>query len=82
MLKIEILGTGCAKCHALEANAMTAADELGCEYDLEKVTSIDEITGRGVMMTPALVVNGEVKLQGRVATPEQIRSILESVVAT
>ena len=80
-MKIEILGTGCAKCHALEANAKTAADEIGCDYDLEKVTSIDEITRRGVMMTPALAVDGEVKLQGRLATQEQIRSILESVAA-
>ncbi|MCA9413370.1 MAG: TM0996/MTH895 family glutaredoxin-like protein [Candidatus Omnitrophica bacterium] len=81
-MKIEILGTGCAKCHALEANTRTAADELGCEYDLEKVTSIDEITSRGVMMTPALVVEGEVKLQGRLATSDQIRSILESAVVS
>ena len=80
-MKIEILGTGCAKCHALEANAKTAAEELGREYELVRVSSIDEITRRGVMMTPALMVDGEVKLQGRLATPAQIRSILESVAA-
>lgn len=78
-MKIEILGTGCAKCHALEANAKAAAEELGCEYELVKVSSIDEITDRGVMMTPALVVDGEVKLQGRLASSEQIRSMLVAV---
>lgn len=75
-MRIEILGTGCAKCHTLEANARSAADQLGLEYELFKVSSIDEITDRGVMMTPALVVDGVIKLQGHAAPPESIREIL------
>ena len=80
-MKIEILGTGCAKCHALEASARAAVDGLGLDYEILKVTSIEEITNRGVMMTPALLVDGEVKLQGRAATPEQIRSLLSAAPA-
>ena len=80
-MKIEILGTGCAKCHALEANAKSAVDELGLDYEISKVTTIEEITKRGVMMTPALIVEGEILLQGRVASPEQIRSLLNAAPA-
>lgn len=79
-MRIEILGTGCVKCRTLEANARSAAEQLGLDYELVKVSSIDEITDRGVMMTPALVVDGVVKLQGRAAPPESIREILTAAV--
>jgi small redox-active disulfide protein 2 len=75
-MKIQILGTGCAKCKQLTENAETAAREMGLDYQLEKVTDITDIVQFGVMMTPALAVDGRVKLAGRVATPAEIRELL------
>ncbi len=75
-MKIEVLGPGCPKCTALAANVKAAADKLGLQYQLHKVTDINEITARGVMMTPALVVDGKVKASGRVLSPEEIRKML------
>jgi len=75
--KIQILGTGCPKCQALARNAEAAAREMGPEYELEKVTDISEIMKFGVMMTPALAVDGEVKAVGKVLTAEQIKAMLE-----
>ena len=77
MKKIQILGTGCPKCKKLAENAEAAAKELGIEYDLEKVTDIDEIMNMGVIMTPALVVDSKVKITGKVASPDEIKSILQ-----
>ena len=76
MKKIQILGTGCPKCKALAQNAETAAKELGLEYTLEKVTDIKEIMKFGVMSTPALVVDGQVKVVGKILSPEQIKAML------
>jgi small redox-active disulfide protein 2 len=76
MKKIEILGSGCAKCQKLAANAEIAAQELGLEYTIEKVTDIERITQYGVMLTPALAVDGEVKSFGRLLAPERIRKLL------
>ena len=76
MKKIQIIGTGCPKCKALAQNAETAAKEIGFEYTLEKVTDIKEIMKFGVMMTPALVVDGQVKVVGKVLSPEQIKAML------
>jgi len=75
--KIQILGTGCPKCQALAKNAEAAAAEMNLEYELEKVTDISEIMKFGVMMTPALAVDGEVKSVGKVLSAEQIRAMLE-----
>jgi small redox-active disulfide protein 2 len=75
-MKIEILGTGCPKCEALKKNAETAARELSIAADIVKVTDIAEIAGRGVMMTPALSVDGEIKVVGKVATVEEIKAYL------
>ncbi len=75
-MKLEILGTGCAKCHTLEENTRKAADSLGISYQLEKVTEITEIVKRGVMMTPALMVDGQVKSMGKVLSPKEIMEIL------
>lgn len=77
MRKLEILGAGCPKCKKLAANAEAAAKELGLEYELEKVTDVQQIMARGVMMTPALAVDGEVKVSGKVATPEEIAKLLK-----
>lgn len=77
MKKIQILGTGCPKCKQLAENAEAAAKALGLEYELVKVTEINEIMKFGVMMTPALAVDGEVKLVGKVPPADQIRKVLE-----
>lgn len=76
MKKIQILGTGCPKCKKLAENAEYAAKDLGIEYEIEKVTRINDIMKMGVMMTPALVVDGQVKVVGKVLSPEQIRALL------
>ena len=76
MKKLQILGTGCPKCKKLAENAEAAAKALGIEYTLEKVTSINDIMKFGVMMTPALVVDGEVKVAGKVPGVEEIRDML------
>ena len=76
MKKIQILGTGCPKCHKLAENAEAAAKELGMEYELVKVTNINEIMKFGVMMTPALAVDGQVKVAGKVPSPEEIKKLL------
>ena len=76
MRKMQILGTGCPKCKELAANADAAARELGLDYELEKVTDLTKIMQMGVMMTPALVVDGEVKAAGKVAGVEEIKSML------
>jgi len=76
MKKIQILGTGCPKCNKLAELANTAATELGIEFTLEKVTDINEILGFGVMMTPALVIDGNVEVTGRVPSIEEIKKFL------
>ena len=75
-MKIEILGTGCPKCEALAQNAETAVRELGIEATVEKVTDIVQIADRGVMMTPALSVDGDIVLVGKAATVEELRGLL------
>ncbi|HEY3441214.1 MAG TPA: thioredoxin family protein [Paludibaculum sp.] len=75
-MKIQILGTGCAKCKQLTENAEAAAREMGIVYEIEKVSDIVEIVKMGVMATPALAVDGKVKLVGTVATPAEIRVLL------
>jgi small redox-active disulfide protein 2 len=77
MKKIQILGTGCPKCKKLAENAEAAAKELEIEYELEKVTDINEIMKFGVMMTPALTVDGQVKVVGKVPSPEEIKRMIE-----
>ena len=76
MKKIQILGTGCPKCRKLAANAEAAAKELGIEYELEKVTQINEIMKFGVMVTPALAIDGQVKVTGKVASTDEIKEML------
>ncbi len=76
MKKIQILGTGCPKCKKLAENAEAAAKAAGIEYELVKVTQINDIMAMGVMMTPALAIDGAVKTVGKVATPEEIKTYL------
>ncbi len=75
-MDIKILGSGCAKCQQLEANTVTALADLGLDADIEKVTDPAEIASWGVMSTPALVVDDEVLLSGRLATADEVRRLL------
>ena len=76
MKTIQILGTGCPKCKKLAENAEAAAKALGIEYELVKVTDINEIMKFGVMMTPAIAVDGDVKSTGNVPSVDDIKIIL------
>ena len=76
MKKLQVLGTGCPKCKKLAENAEAAAKALGIEYEIEKVTDINEIMKFGVMMTPALAVDGQVKIVGKVPTPSDIEKLI------
>lgn len=76
MKSITILGPGCWKCKKLAENAETAAKELGVEYEVVKVTEINAIMGFGVMMTPALAVDGELKVSGRIPDVAEIKKLL------
>jgi len=77
MKKLQILGTGCAKCRMLTDHTEQAAKALGIEYTLEKVTDINDIIAFGVVATPALVVDGEIKVAGRVPTAEALKPLLQ-----
>ena len=76
MKKIQILGTGCARCKKLQENAEMAANDLGLEYTLEKVSDINEIMKFKVWQTPGLVVDGEVKVVGKVLSMDEIKNLL------
>jgi small redox-active disulfide protein 2 len=77
MKRIDILGTGCPKCRKLAENAEAAARELGIEIELVKVTDINQIMTFGVMMTPGIVVDGEVKASGKVSSTAEIKGWLQ-----
>lgn len=76
MKKIQILGTGCKKCAALAETAENAAKAIGLEYTLEKVTDLNAIAASGVMFTPALVVDGVVKVAGKVPPVDETKKLL------
>jgi small redox-active disulfide protein 2 len=73
---IKILGTGCAKCKKLAENAQQAVNEMGIEAVIEKVEKLEEIMDYGVMKTPALVIDEQVKVMGRVPSPADIKKYL------
>ena len=79
-MKLQILGTGCAKCNTLAMAAEQAAQQLGLQYELEKVTDLNRIMSFGVMMTPALVVDGNVKVVGKVPTVDELKKMLKPAV--
>jgi len=76
MTKIEILGTGCAKCNRLFANVEQAIKDLGITAEVVKVEDLDAIVESGVMMTPALFINGEIVAEGRVPCVDEIKALL------
>jgi small redox-active disulfide protein 2 len=78
MKKMQIYGTGCAKCNQLAENAMAAAADAGLEVELEKITAMPNILEAGVMTTPALGIDGQVVSQGKVLKPGQISKLLKA----
>jgi small redox-active disulfide protein 2 len=79
MKKIQILGIGCAKCNELAANAKEAAQVLGEEVEIEKVTELNDIMKFGCMTTPGLAINGALVSQGKLLKPDQIMKLLRPV---
>lgn len=77
-MKIQILGTGCAKCKALTAATQAAADRLGLDYELEKITDFMRFADFGVMITPALCVDGQLKVSGKVPSESELEKYLQS----
>jgi small redox-active disulfide protein 2 len=76
LVKIEVLGTGCAKCKTLLKNVEKAVQETGVQAEIVKIDSIQEIMNRGVMMTPGLYIDGEAKAIGRVPAKDEIKKML------
>jgi small redox-active disulfide protein 2 len=76
-MKIEVLGTGCPKCMSVEQNVKKALAELAVEADVEKVTDIQQIIQKGVLSTPALVIDGKLVLQGKSPTVEQLKELIK-----
>lgn len=76
MKKLQVLGVGCYKCNKLAENTESAARALGIEYELVRVTDIAELLKFGVVMLPALIVDGTVKVAGRVPQPDEIKKLL------
>jgi small redox-active disulfide protein 2 len=77
-MKIQILGSGCPKCHQLEKNARAAAQETNTAAEIEKVTDTDRITEMGVMLTPALAIDGVVKSTGKVLSKDEIAKLINA----
>ena len=76
MKKLQILGTGCPNCIKLTKQTEAAANALGLDYEIEKVTDIDQIMAMGVMMTPALAVDGQVKVMGRIPSVVELQRLI------
>ena len=75
-MKIQILGTGCAKCKTLADNAKQAVDEMGADIEIEKIQDIKEIMKFNILMTPGLAIDGNVKAAGRVLSTDEIKKLL------
>lgn len=76
-MKIEILGPGCSKCKATEKIVKKAVEELGVQAEVVKVEDLQDIIDRGVMLTPAVIVDGEVKIEGRKPTVDEVKKIIK-----
>lgn len=76
-MKIEILGTGCPKCKTTEKNVKKVVEELGLQAEIVKIEDLQQIIDRGVMLTPAVFINGEAKIVGRVPSPDEIKKLLQ-----
>jgi len=76
-MKIEILGSGCAKCKSVEKLVRNIVEELGIQADIIKIEDLQEIVNRGIMMTPAVFIDGEEKIVGRVPTADELKKLLQ-----
>ena len=76
-MKIEILGSGCAKCKSVEKLVRNIVEELGIQADISKVEDLQEIVNRGILMTPAVFIDGEAKIVGRVPTADELKKLLQ-----
>ncbi len=76
-MKIEILGSGCAKCKSVEKLVRNIVEELGIQADIVKVEDLQEIVNRGIMMTPAVFIDGEAKIVGRIPTADELKKLLQ-----
>ena len=76
-MKVQILGIGCPKCKQTEANAREAVKNLGLNIEVEKITDVDKITDFGVMVTPALAIDGDIKVSGKIPSVEEIEKLLK-----
>lgn len=76
-MKIEVLGTGCAKCRTTEKVVKKAVEELGIQAEVVKVEDLQEIINRGVMMTPAVIIDGEIKIVGHTPTVDEIKKLIK-----
>jgi small redox-active disulfide protein 2 len=76
-MKIQVLGTGCARCKVLSANVEKAVHELGLNTEVEKVTDIREIMRFQILMTPGLAIDGKIRSAGRIPSPEEIKTMLQ-----
>ncbi len=75
-MKIEILGSGCAKCKSVEKLVRNIVEELGIQADIIKVEDIQEIINRGIMLTPAVFIDGKAKIVGRIPTADELKKLL------
>lgn len=76
-MKLTVYGSGCAKCQQLSANAEAAARRLGLEFEVEKVTDVNAIIDAGVMRTPALAVDEEIVVEGKVPSSDELEQLLD-----
>jgi small redox-active disulfide protein 2 len=81
-MKVQILGTGCARCKLLTANAEKAVQDLGLQAKIEKVMDISEILKFQILMTPGLAINGKVRSAGRIPSPDEIKKMLQEAEAS
>ena len=77
-MKIEVVGPGCGRCIATEKNVKEAVGQLGIQAEIVKVTDVAEFAKKGVMFTPAVIINGQIKISGKVPTVEEIKKIISS----
>jgi small redox-active disulfide protein 2 len=78
-MDIKVLGTGCARCKQLEKTVRQAVDDMGLDATVEKVSELTDIMAYGIMQTPGLVIDGEIRLTGRVPKLEEMKSLLSRV---
>jgi len=76
-MKIEVVGPGCARCQTTEKNVKEALKQLGIQAEITKITNVTEFAKKGVMFTPGVIIDGQVKISGRIPTVDEIKKILE-----